>query len=120
MPPATRLTRMAHTLANLAIRDARTIASEGAERVASIFPRWTISIDACIDPVPASLLTKAEEWGADCVFLGRRYALRGDEPSRWHNLPDGRAAGVLLRNVSAAWGALLLRLGHEGYEILLP
>ena len=64
------LLRMADALAQAAAAEALKTAGEGARRLASLFPEWSIRAEPCPDPMtPATLLNRAEHYGAECVLL---------------------------------------------------
>jgi nucleotide-binding universal stress UspA family protein len=64
------LVRQAKALARQALTDAKTSASEGAERVRKQFPKWKVEAHAIGDSPYWALTKDATDWKADLVVVG--------------------------------------------------
>jgi nucleotide-binding universal stress UspA family protein len=66
---ASPIVRNAHRLAADAIREARETAARGAQRLAALFPGWTVSPEARGDSPAAAIVAGAEQLPAELVVI---------------------------------------------------
>ncbi len=68
--PVPAAVRLAHQRAEVAAKEANSLAKRASEQIKQSFPEWKVSHEAYADSPAWALIRKADEWKADLIVVG--------------------------------------------------